>query len=81
MLSTLIQEATLRPRLTVISSPRREVWVGVCLDMFVDITLCREVFRITPDVDRVRRLVHTDVVHTQMDGKGYMLEVDRAEVI
>lgn len=76
----LSEEAVLRERLLEVVSPRRQIRVGVRLNIRVDVVCSGEVLRVAANVKSIRVLVHADVIDAHRRGERQMVQVDLSEV-
>jgi hypothetical protein len=76
----LFKEAVFREGLLEVIPPGSQVRVSVRLDVRVDVRFGGEVVWITTRVERVRVLVHSNIIHPHRRGEGQVFEVDMAEV-
>lgn len=76
----LSKEAVLRERLLEVVSPRRQIRVGVRLNIRVDVVRSGEVLRVATNVKSIRVLVHADVIDAHRRGERQVVQVDLSEV-
>ena len=72
---TLSEERILGERLSKVISPCREIGICIRINIFIDIRLRGEIWRITPNVLRIRVLVDTDVIDIHLHWERKVLEI------